>query len=82
MALPTWLAATVQVPTATSVNAVPLTVQTPAVVDANATGRPEVELATKGPGGVPRVWLPGEAKVIVCAAAAMAKEFDTAAAAA
>ena len=82
MASPAWLALTLQVPTATNVRVVPLTVQTAAVLDSSNTGRPDVDIAAKGAGGVPSVWLPGEAKVMVCAAGTTAKEFDTVAAAA
>ena len=49
-------------------------------VDANDTARPEVAVAVRAPGAVPSVWLPGEMKVMVCAPAATAKEFETAAA--
>lgn len=80
--MPAWLALTVQVPTATKVSVLPLTVQTLGVAGANNTGRPDVELATSAGGAVPRVWLPGEAKVMVCAAAATPNEFWTAVAAA
>ena len=65
--LPAWLAVTVQVPTATSVSVVPLTVQTPVVVDAKLTTKPELALAARGAGAVPRVWLPGGVNVMVCA---------------
>ena len=83
--MPAWLAVTVHVPTATSTSVLPLTVQTPGVAEANDTARPDVALATSAAGAVPRVWLPGEAKLIVCAvsgAAATVKLLDTAAAAA
>ena len=45
----------------------PLTVHTPAVVEASDTGRAEVEVATSAGGAVPRVWLPGAVKLMVCA---------------
>ena len=83
--LPAWLASTMQVPTATSVSVVPLTVQVLGVVDARLTARPELALADSGAGAVPRVWLPGEVKVMVCAingAAAIVNTRDTVAAAA
>ena len=65
LALPAWLALTLQVPTVTSVNAAPPTVQTAGVLEANVTVRPDVALATKGTGVGPKIWLPGEAKVMV-----------------
>ena len=55
MLLPAWLAFRVQVPADTRVSVVPLTVQTPGVLDANDTVRLDVELATKAGGAVPRV---------------------------
>jgi len=85
MLLPAWLASTTHVPTATSVSAVPLTVQTLGVVDVKVTGRPELAVATSTGGAVPRVWLPGELKVTVCAAGGAAetvKDRETVAAAA
>ena len=80
--LPAWLALTLQVPTETSVSVVPLTLQTLAVVEANDTGRPDVALAASAGGAVPRVWLPGELKVMVCAPGATLKVRVTAVAAA
>ncbi|MDP3820015.1 MAG: hypothetical protein Q8R33_00935 [Burkholderiales bacterium] len=83
--LPDWLAATVQLPTATSVSVLPLTVQTLGVVDANDTARPDEAVAASAGGAVPRVWLPGDVKLMVCAssgAAATVKLTDTAGAAA
>lgn len=83
--LPGWLAATVQPPGATSVKAAPLTVQTPGVVDANETARPDVAVAVSAGGAVPKAWLPGDVKLMVCAisgVAATTKVFDTAGAAA
>ena len=56
-----------QVPAATKASVLPLTVQVLGVVEAKLTGRPELALATKGGGAVPRVWLPGELKVMVWA---------------
>ena len=67
--LPAWLALMLQLPTATSVSVLPLTVQTLGVVEAKLTARPELALATSAGGVVPSVWLPGEAKLMVCAAA-------------
>ena len=80
--MPAWLAVTLQVPTASSVSVLPLTVQTAGVVEANATASPELDVATSAAGALPRVRLPGDTKVIVCAAAATANEFKTAWAAA
>jgi hypothetical protein len=68
--LPVWLASTEQVPTATSVSVVPATVHTPGVVDAKVTVKPEVALALSAAGAVPRVWLPGDVKVMLCASGA------------
>ena len=68
MAFPAWLAAIVQVPAATPVTVLPLTVQTPVVVEVNVTGLPDrppvaetVPLPpTLNVGAVPKliVWLP------------------------
>lgn len=80
--MPGWLASTMQVPAATSVSVLPLTMHTAGVVDANNTVSPEVELATSAGGAVPRVWLPGELKLMVCAAATTLNEFWTTVAAA
>jgi hypothetical protein len=77
LALPAWLAATVQVPTATKVSVLPLTVHTPKVVDAKETGKPELAVATSGAGGVPSVWPPGEVKVMVCEPGATVKDRAT-----
>ena len=79
--MPAWLAATLQLPTAINVRVVPLTVQTLDVVDANATARPDVDVAASGAGTTPKVWLPSEVKLMVCAvsgAADTVKLFDTA----
>ncbi|MDP3820014.1 MAG: hypothetical protein Q8R33_00930 [Burkholderiales bacterium] len=82
MPLPAWVAPMLQGPALTSVNAVPLTVHTPGVVDSNDTARPEVEVAIRAAVIVPSVWLPGEMKEMVWAAAATVKEFETTEAAA
>lgn len=47
LALPAWLAVMLQVPALTKVSVVPETVQTAAVVEANATLRPELAVASK-----------------------------------
>lgn len=80
--LPPWLAVTLQLPAATKVSVVPLTVHTPGVLEASSTGRPELALAAKAAGVLPSVWLPGEAKVMVCDDAPTVKDRDTTAAAA
>ena len=67
VALPAWLAVTVQEPVASKVRVVPFTLQTEGVVEASVTGSPEVELATKAAGVTPLVWLPGAVSVMVCA---------------
>ena len=56
-----------QVPAATSVKVLPLTLHTAGVMDARLTPRPELALATKAGGSVPRVWSAGVAKLMVCA---------------
>lgn len=80
-ALPGWVAVMLQLPAANSVSVLPLTVQTTGVVDVNDTARPEVALATSAGGAVPRVWLLGELKLMLCAAAATVKLWETAVAA-
>ena len=73
LALPAWLAARVQLPADTSVSVVPLTVQTAGVLDVKVTAKPALDVATSAGAGVPRVWLPGELKVMVCTAGATLK---------
>ena len=83
--MPPWLAVMLQVPTAAKDSVLPLAVQTPGVVDAKLTPRPELALADSGGAAMPSVWLPGEANVMVCAingAAATVNELVTGAAAA
>jgi hypothetical protein len=85
VALPGWLAVTVQVPAATSVMLVPLTVHTLGVVDANVTVKPDDAVADSAGGVVPTVWLLKAAKVMLCAVsgtAATPKVLDTPTAAA
>ena len=77
MALPAWLALMVQVPGATRVSVLPLTVQMPVVVEVKLTARPELAVAASAGGAVPTVWLPGEVNVMVCAPVATVNEFDT-----
>ena len=66
-----------QVPAATSVSVLPLTVQMPVVVEVKLTARPELAVAASAGGAVPTVWLPGEVNVMVCAPVATVNEFDT-----
>ena len=73
LALPAWLAVTEHAPAPSSVRLVPLTVQTPGVVDARVTVRPEDDVATSAIGAEPKVWFPGEAKVMVCGVGATEK---------
>ena len=73
LVLPAWRAVTVQVPLPTSDSTVPLTVQTAGVLDEKLTARPELAVPINGPGVVPSVWLPGDGKVMVCAAGATVK---------
>ena len=75
--LPAWLAASVQVPALTNASVLPLTVQTAGVLDAKPTTRLDVAVAISAAGAVPKVWLPGDRKVMVCAAAATVKVFVT-----
>lgn len=82
LALPGWLAFSVQVPAATRPSALPLTVHTAGVLELSVTGRPELAVADSTAAGVPRVWVPGAVKLMVCAAGAMVNEFSTALAAA
>ena len=84
-ALPDWLAVTVQVPGATSAMLVPLTLQTPGVVDANVTVKPDDAVADKAGCVTPTVWLLKAANVMVWAVsgtAATLKVLDTPTAAA
>jgi hypothetical protein len=46
----------------------PETVQTPVVVEAKATARSEVDVASRAKGAVPKLTVPGAPKVMVCAA--------------
>ena len=62
---PAWLAVRLQVPAATSVSVVPLTVQIDGVVEVIVTGRPELAVAANAGGGVPMLWSPGDAKAMV-----------------
>ena len=81
-ALPGWLAVMLQVPADTSVSVLPLTVQTAVVVDVKVTAKVDVALATSAGGVLPTVWLPGEAKLMLCAAGRTLKLTSTVAAAA
>ena len=66
MLLPAWFASMVQVPELRNVTVAPETVHTLGVVEVNVTVRPLVDVA-ESVTGVPAVWVPGLAKVIVCA---------------
>ena len=68
VASPAWEAVRLQVPAETRVSVVALTVHTDVVVEATATGRPELDEADSAGGAVPMAWLPGDAKVMVCEA--------------
>ena len=62
----------VQMPLLTKVSVPPLVVvQTPVVVEANVTGRPELLVAVRV-GVVPKFWVPGLLKVMVCGALGVA----------
>ena len=76
MALPGWLATTVQVPAVSSVSVVPLAVQKLGVVEAKDTTRPDDEVATKAAGATPMTWLPGVVNVMVCACSCGATRKD------
>ncbi len=65
MLFPACVARIVQVPAATKVAVVPLTVQTPVVVEAKETCSPEVAVAANE-SGVPTLCVPGLLNVIVC----------------
>lgn len=73
MLSPAWEAVMVQLPADTSVSAVPLTVHTELVLEANCTLRPDEAVAESAAGVVPMVLLPGEAKLILCVACATVK---------
>ena len=63
--MPPWLAVMLHVPTATKVSVVLLAVQTPCVVDAKLTARPELALADNAAGAVPNIWLLGDVNVML-----------------
>lgn len=65
--MPACVATMLHVPADTSVRVPPLTVQTPGVFEPNCTGRPELAMAESTDGVLPMVWVPGEAKLMVCA---------------
>ena len=67
LALPAWLAVIEQVPTATRLTVAPLTVQTDGELDAKLTAKPDEAVATSAGTGVPRIWLAGAVKLMVCA---------------
>ena len=65
LVLPVWLAEIVQMPAASKVSVLPLTVQTEDVVDTNSTGRPDVALADSAGGVLPSVCVAGAVKLMV-----------------
>jgi len=63
--LPAWFALIVQVPAVRNVTTPPLvTVQTPVVLEVNVTASPELAVAVSV-GDVPKLCVPGLAKLIV-----------------
>lgn len=70
MALPVCEAVMMQVPGATKVSVVPLTVHTDELLLVNCTVRPELAVADKVDGVTPMVCAVGCVKVMVCAACA------------
>ena len=66
MTLPAWLAVIEPVPVVSRVTAVPDTVQTEVLFDANATVSPEVEVALSAGGVEPSAWVLNGPNVIVC----------------
>ena len=57
-----------QVPAASRVSVLPLTVQTPVVFEVNVTASVELAKALSADGVTPMVWLAGCVKVMVCTA--------------
>ena len=72
--MPLWLAVTEQLPAASKVRLLPLTVQTELVVEARVTASPDEALALKLAGVMPKVCAAISSKVIVCAVKAAATE--------
>ena len=81
LALPACAAVTVQLPVLSKVTVFATTEQTLGVFDEKVTARPDVAVAIKLTGGVPRVWLPGETNETVCVPAATENVLETGAAA-
>ena len=71
-----------QVPAATSVTVVPLTVQIGVVVEAKLTVKPELAVAESVTEPLPKTTEAGCVNVMVCAACVTSKLFETGAAAA
>jgi hypothetical protein len=67
---PGWFAVTEQMPTASSVMVVPLTVHAAGDCDVSVTGNPELALTGGANGGEPTVWLGIAGKLIVWLASA------------
>ena len=65
VALPAWFALRLQVPGASSISVLPLTLQTAGVSVVIVTARPELAVATKAGVAEPMVWFVGDAKVMV-----------------
>jgi hypothetical protein len=63
--LPAWLAVTPQLPAVTNVSVLLFTLHTTGVVEVIVTGKPDVALALKAVGTAPKVWLPGDVKLMV-----------------
>jgi hypothetical protein len=69
LALPAWLAAIEQEPSARTVTVLPATVQTEVVVEAKLTANPELAVAPIVNGATPKLTLLSAPNVIVCDAA-------------
>jgi len=82
LALPACVAWMAQVPAPASVTEAADTVQTDAVVDAKATGRPEDAVAVSVNGGAPICWLERAAKAMVWAPGVTVRFWSTGVAAA
>ena len=71
--LPGCEAVMMQVPGATRVSVLPLTVHTDDVLEVNCTAKPEVAVAESAEGVLPKVWSPGEVKLMLCVACTTVK---------
>jgi hypothetical protein len=79
--LPVWLALRLQVPKASKLKALPFTVHTLGVLDANVTSRPDEALANKVMGWRVKARLPGDTKLMLCAPKATLNDWLASAAA-